>query len=104
MDTLSHGLWATAVGKGVNLRFTKKIKVGLMALWGIIPDLFAFWSKPHQNLSTVGLIPITHNHSILYEVVYHHGHVGQFYPDIMGKLFHRKTTLILEGSYGLDLG
>ena len=42
MDTLSHGLWATAVGKGANLRCTKKIKVGLMALWGIIPDLFAF--------------------------------------------------------------
>ena len=42
MDTLSHGLWATALGKGVNLRSAKKIKVGLMALWGIIPDLFAF--------------------------------------------------------------
>jgi hypothetical protein len=42
MDTLSHGLWATAVGKGVNRRSTKKIKIGLMALWGIIPDLFAF--------------------------------------------------------------
>jgi len=42
MDTLSHGLWATAAGKGVNLNSTKKIRVGLMALWGIIPDLFAF--------------------------------------------------------------
>jgi hypothetical protein len=42
MDTLSHGLWATALGKGVNLRSTKKIRIGLMALWGIIPDLFAF--------------------------------------------------------------
>ena len=42
MDTLSHGLWATVLGKGVNLGSTKKIKIGLMALWGIIPDLFAF--------------------------------------------------------------
>jgi len=42
MDTLSHGLWAAAAGKGSNLRFTRKIRVGLMALWGIIPDLFAF--------------------------------------------------------------
>jgi hypothetical protein len=42
MDTLSHGLWVTAAGKGVNLKSTKKIRVGLMALWGIIPDLFAF--------------------------------------------------------------
>jgi len=42
MDTLSHGLWATAAGKGVNLRFTKKIRVGVMAWWGIVPDLFAF--------------------------------------------------------------
>ena len=42
MDTLSHGLWATALGKGVNLRSTKKIRIGLMAVWGIIPDLFAF--------------------------------------------------------------
>ena len=59
MDTLSHGLWATAVGKGVNLRSTKKIKIGLMALWGIIPDLFAFtpvvfwmlWQMLYQGVS-----------------------------------------------------
>ena len=42
MDILSHGLWAAAAGKGANLRFTKRIRVGLMALWGIVPDLFAF--------------------------------------------------------------
>jgi len=42
MDTLSHALWATATGKGVNLRSPKKIKPGWMALWGVLPDLFAF--------------------------------------------------------------
>lgn len=42
MDTLSHGLWATAVAKGVNLKSTKKIKSGWMALWGISPDIFSF--------------------------------------------------------------
>jgi hypothetical protein len=42
MDTLSHGLWATAVAKGVNLKFPKKIKLGWMALWGISPDVFSF--------------------------------------------------------------
>jgi len=42
MDTLSHGLWATAVAKGVNLKSTKKIKLGWMALWGISPDIFSF--------------------------------------------------------------
>ena len=42
MDTLSHALWASATGKGVNLRFPKKIKLGWMALWAIVPDLFAF--------------------------------------------------------------
>jgi len=42
MDTLSHGLWATVVGKGVNQKSTKKIKLGWMAFWGMFPDLFAF--------------------------------------------------------------
>ena len=42
MDTLSHALWAAATGKGVNLRSPKKIKPGWMALWAIVPDLFAF--------------------------------------------------------------
>jgi hypothetical protein len=42
MDTLAHALWATATGKGVNFRSPRKIKLGWMALWGILPDLFAF--------------------------------------------------------------
>ena len=42
MDTLSHGLWATAVGKGINLKCANKIKLRWMALWGILPDIFAF--------------------------------------------------------------
>ncbi len=42
MDTLSHALWAAATGKGVNLRSPRKIKLGWMALWAIVPDLFAF--------------------------------------------------------------
>jgi len=42
MDTISHGLWAGAVAKGVNLKFAKKIKPGWMALWGVFPDIFAF--------------------------------------------------------------
>jgi len=42
MDTLSHALWAAATGKGVNLKSPKKVKLGWMALWGVLPDLFAF--------------------------------------------------------------
>lgn len=42
MDTLSHGLWATAFAKGIKIKYPEKIKPGWMALWGIIPDLFAF--------------------------------------------------------------
>ena len=42
MDTLSHGLWAATLGKGINLKSKKKIKLGWMALWGIIPDIFSF--------------------------------------------------------------
>ena len=42
MDTLSHALWATATGKGINLRSPEKIRLGWIALWGILPDLFAF--------------------------------------------------------------
>lgn len=42
MDTLAHGLWATAVSKSVNIRTPRTLKTGWMALWGIVPDLFAF--------------------------------------------------------------
>lgn len=42
MDTLSHGLWATAVAQGVTIKYPGKIKPGRMALWGVVPDLFAF--------------------------------------------------------------
>jgi heme/copper-type cytochrome/quinol oxidase subunit 2 len=42
MDTLSHGLWAAAAGKGLNLSSQKRIKLRWMAIWGIFPDIFAF--------------------------------------------------------------
>jgi hypothetical protein len=42
MDTLAHGLWATVASKSVNMRTPRTLKTGWMALWGIMPDLFAF--------------------------------------------------------------
>jgi hypothetical protein len=42
MDTLAHGLWATAVSKSVNIKTPRTLKTGQMALWGILPDLFSF--------------------------------------------------------------
>lgn len=42
MDTLSHGLWATALAKTVNIRAPHALRPGRMALWGIVPDLFSF--------------------------------------------------------------
>jgi hypothetical protein len=42
MDTLAHGLWATAVSKSVNIRTPRTLRTGGMALWGILPDLFSF--------------------------------------------------------------
>ncbi len=42
MDTLAHGLWATAAAKAINIRTPRTLKTGWMAFWGIMPDLFAF--------------------------------------------------------------
>jgi len=42
MDTLSHGLWAAALAKSVNIRAPHTIRSGRMALWGVVPDLFSF--------------------------------------------------------------
>ncbi len=42
MDTLAHGLWATALSKSVNIRTPRSLKTGQMALWSIAPDLFSF--------------------------------------------------------------
>lgn len=42
MDILAHGLWSTAAAKLVNPKLTKPLAAGLVALWGVFPDLFAF--------------------------------------------------------------
>ncbi len=42
MDIFSHGLWAGAASKGVNLKSKKQLNVWLVAFWGVFPDLFAF--------------------------------------------------------------
>ena len=42
MDIFSHGLWAGAAAKGINLKRKKSLNVWLMAFWGVFPDLFAF--------------------------------------------------------------
>lgn len=42
MDILSHGLWAGAVAKAINLKRQRPINVWLTAFWGVFPDLFAF--------------------------------------------------------------
>jgi hypothetical protein len=42
MDTLAHGLWATAAAK-VNNRFAlRKFRTGWFVFWGVMPDLFSF--------------------------------------------------------------
>lgn len=42
MDTLSHGLWATAAGKAVNIISPDRIKLTRMAMWGVMPDILSF--------------------------------------------------------------
>ncbi len=42
MDILSHGLWAGAAAKGINLKKERKLNVWWTAFWGVFPDLFAF--------------------------------------------------------------
>jgi hypothetical protein len=42
MDVFSHGLWAGAAAKAVNLKKKKPLKVWLAMVWGIFPDVFAF--------------------------------------------------------------
>jgi len=42
MDTLAHGLWATAAGKAVNLKSPNRLKLKWIAIWGIMPDILSF--------------------------------------------------------------
>ena len=42
MDTLAHGLWSLAAAKTTNSVSKKKIRVGWMVFWGVLPDLFSF--------------------------------------------------------------
>lgn len=44
MDVFSHGLWAGAAAKGINISSKKprRINPWLAAFWGVFPDVFAF--------------------------------------------------------------
>lgn len=42
MDVFSHGLWAGAGAKAINLKKEKPLRVWLAMLFGVFPDLFAF--------------------------------------------------------------
>jgi hypothetical protein len=42
MDLLSHGLWAGAASKGVNLKKPLQLNYWWAFWWGIFPDAFAF--------------------------------------------------------------
>lgn len=42
MDTLAHGLWATAAATAANPRLAKPLRLRWVALWGVLPDLVAF--------------------------------------------------------------
>lgn len=42
MDTLAHGLWATAAAKANNRLAQRKFRTGWFVFWGVLPDLFSF--------------------------------------------------------------
>jgi len=42
MDVFSHGLWAGAGAKAVNLKKKKPLRLWLAMAWGFFPDVFAF--------------------------------------------------------------
>jgi hypothetical protein len=42
MDTLAHGLWATAAAKANNRFAQRKFRIGWFVFWGVLPDLFSF--------------------------------------------------------------
>ncbi len=42
MDTLAHGLWATAAAKANNRFAQRKFRTGWFVFWGVLPDLFSF--------------------------------------------------------------
>ncbi len=42
MDIFSHGLWASAGARIINIKSERKLNFWRAAFWGIFPDLFAF--------------------------------------------------------------
>ena len=42
MDVFSHGLWAGAGARALNLKRKKPLRVWLAIAWGLFPDVFAF--------------------------------------------------------------
>ncbi len=39
---MSHALWATAAGIGARRKVKQRIRLGWVALWGVLPDLVVF--------------------------------------------------------------
>ena len=42
MDLISHALWSALLAKLINFKKRNKLKIGLAALFGALPDIFAF--------------------------------------------------------------
>lgn len=42
MDIFSHGLWAAAAAKGINISGKVQLRLRWAAFWGLFPDIFAF--------------------------------------------------------------
>ncbi|MFY9462265.1 MAG: hypothetical protein WAP51_03640 [Candidatus Sungiibacteriota bacterium] len=69
MDIVSHGLWAGAAYKAINLKREKALNVWLAAAWGVFPDLFAFtvpflWLFWHLFLGDFNLSDLPRPHEV----------------------------------------
>ena len=42
MDVFAHALWTTAGGIVAQRRFQRRIRLGWLAVWGVLPDLVTF--------------------------------------------------------------
>jgi hypothetical protein len=42
LDILSHAFWTTAAGIGARKKLKQPIRLGWVALWGVLPDPVVF--------------------------------------------------------------
>lgn len=121
MDVVSHGLWAAALYKGINIKKQAAFRPGLAAWWGVFPDVFAFalpllWLGKVLLTGELAFADIKHSHSAegtsadsaligsITETLYQYSHSLVVFTIVVLCLFLLRTYVLKKTGMPWEMG